>query len=266
MKKFSSYLKELQYLNVDNTLIKKGKTVIILSGSSNYKSASLSETQKNFLKIFKEFGYNIINSNFPYNENFEHKKFEKVSILKASVSNIVYYWHTLYNKKFQREIERHLKPLFDLDNVVIITQSSGLNLLKYILKKRDNVLREQNHISKEQNYVLKNRNHILREQSCISEKQNYILRKQNCISKEQNTVLENQNIKEKSFQIFSLGPVAQGYGKIENCIIFKGKKDIYTKILDFHKSDEEVDCEHLNYLENKKIKEFIYEWLEKNKS
>ena len=127
-------------------------------------------------------------------------------------------------------------------------------------------MREQNHISKEQNYVLKNRNHILREQSCISEKQNYILRKQNCISKEQNTVLENQNIKEKSFHIFSLGPVAQGYGKIENCIIFKGKKDIYIKILDFHKSDEEVDCEHLNYLENKKIKEFIYEWLEKNKS
>ena len=202
MKKFSSYLKELQYLNVDDTLIKKEKTVIILSGSSNYKSASLSETQKNFLKIFKEFGYNIINSNFPYNENFEHKKFEKVSILKASVSNIVYYWHTLYNKKFQREIERHLKPLFDLDNIVIITQSSGLNLLKYILKKRDNVLREQSHI-------LKNRNHILREQSCISEKQNYILRKRNCISKEQNTVLENQNIKEKSFQIFSLGPVAQ---------------------------------------------------------
>lgn len=210
MNNFNEYLKELQCLEIEKTLIKKEKSVILLSGSSNYKSAALSLVQKDFLSIFKKFGYDVINSNFPYNESFKHNDFESVHILKASVSNIVYYWHTLYNINFQKEIERHLSPLFELENAIIVTQSSGLNLLNYVLK--------------------------------------------------------NQNIKEKQFKIFCLGPVAQGSGKIEKAFIFKGKRDIYTKILDKHEYDAEVDCKHFNYLENKEIKEFIYGTLQKDKS
>lgn len=97
-----------------------------------------------------------------------------------------------------------------MENAIIVTQSSGLNLLNYVLKKR--------------------------------------------------------NIKEKNFRIFCLGPVAQGSEKIEKAIIFKGKKDIYTKILDNYKCDVRIDCNHFDYLKNREIKEFIYDTLQKNKS
>ena len=210
MNNFNEYLKRLQCLEIEKTLIKKENSVILLSGSSNYKNAALSQVQTEFLNIFENFGYNIVNSNFPYNENFKHENFNNIHILKASISNIVYYWHTLYDINFQKEIERHLSPLFELENAIIVTQSSGLNLLNYVLKKR--------------------------------------------------------NIKEKNFRIFCLGPVAQGSEKIEKVIIFKGKKDIYTKILDNHKCDVRIDCNHFDYLKNREIKEFIYDTLQKNKS
>lgn len=210
MNNFNEYLKKLQCLESEKTLIKKERSVILLSGSSNYKNAALSQIQKEFLNIFEKFGYNVVNSNFPYNEDFKHNDFDDVHILKASISNIVYYWHTLYNINFQKEIKRHLSPLFELENAIIVTQSSGLNLL--------------------------------------------------------NCVLKDRNIKEKNFRIFCLGPVAQGSEKIEKAIIFKGKKDMYTKILDNHKCDVRVDCKHFDYLKNKKIKEFIYDTLQKDKS
>lgn len=43
MNNFNEYLKRLQCLEIEKTLIKKENSVILLSGSSNYKNAALSE-------------------------------------------------------------------------------------------------------------------------------------------------------------------------------------------------------------------------------
>ena len=46
----------------------------------------------------------------------------------------LYYIHTLRNEEFQKEIKRNLEGIFKLKEVIIITQSSGLNLLNRFLE------------------------------------------------------------------------------------------------------------------------------------
>ena len=187
--------------------LKKIKIVFVISGSSNLKSATLEPDRFEILNIFKDFGYKIINSNFPYNEDFEHSEFEDINILKASLSNIIYYPHTLFNKRFGKQILRHLEPIKSLKDIIIISQSSGLNVwTKFV------------------------------------DLANY----------------DNENIK-----IFALGPVGKGYGKLKNTIVFKGIFDIYSWLLDFHKVDKFVNCGHLGYFKNGKVKEIIYEYLQR---
>ena len=207
--KFKEYLEKLEKLDVSKTLFKEDKIVFVISGSSNLKTAALEPDRFEILDIFKDFGYKIINSNFPYNEDFQHDEFEDINILKASLSNIIYYPHTLFNKRFEREIVRHLEPIKSLKDVILISQSSGLNVWKKFM-----------------------------------DWSNY----------------DNENVK-----IFALGPVAKGYRELKNTIVFKGILDIYSWLLDFHKIDKIVNCGHLGYFKDRKVKKIIYEYLqEKN--
>ena len=207
--RFEEYLEKLENLDISKSLLKEDKIVLVISGSSNLKSAALEPDRFEILNIFKDFGYKIINSNFPYNEDFPHDKFEDINILKASLSNIIYYPHTLFNKRFEKEILRHLETIKSLKDVIIISQSSGLNLWKKFM-----------------------------------DLSNY----------------DNENVK-----IFALGPVGKRYGRIENTVVFKGILDIYSWILDFHKVDKIVNCGHLGYFKDRKVKKIIYEYLqEKN--
>ena len=128
--RFKEYLEKLESLDISKTLLKEDKIVLVISGSSNLKTASLEPDRFEILNIFKDFGYKIINSNFPYNEDFPYDEFEDINILKASLSNIIYYPHTLFNKRFEKEIVRHLEPIKSLKDVIIISQSSGLNVWK----------------------------------------------------------------------------------------------------------------------------------------
>lgn len=198
MNNFKEYLKKLKMLKTENTLVNKEKIVILISGSSNYKNAALSEEQKNFLEIFRKYGYEIVDSNFPYNENFKNKDYENVNIIKASISNIIYYIHTLYNKEFQKEIVRHCSPFFNKEEVIVVSQSSGFNMLK---------------------------------------------------------ILEKENL--NKIKIFALGPVAKGKSKIGNTAVIKGKRDFYSRIMDFHKEDMLVNCGHFEYLIKDEVKEKI---------
>ena len=127
---FKEYLEKLESLDVSKTLLKEDRIVLVISGSSNLKTAALKSDRFEMLSIFKEFGYKVINSNFPYNEDFDYNEFEDINILKASLSNIVYYNHTLFDKRFEKEILRHLSPLKFLKDVIVISQSSGLNVWK----------------------------------------------------------------------------------------------------------------------------------------
>lgn len=212
MKKFKEYLKRLQALNTEKTLLKKNKLVLLLSGSSDYNTASLSGEQLKFLSVFEEFSYEIVNSNFPYNEDFNHSEFKDISMIKAGLSNIIYYYHTCYNKKFQIEVIRHAKNLFDLDDIIIVAQSSGLNILAEALKY------------------------------CP--------------------------VGENKVKILALGPVSQkvSFSQSVDCIIVKGKSDIYSKFLDSNQVHKIVNCGHFDYLKNKEVREFVYEWLQKNKN
>ena len=204
--KFNDYLEKLESLDVSKTFLKEDKIVFFISGSSNLKTAALAQEKFEILNIFKQFGYKIINSNFPYNEDFDYNEFEDINILKASLSNIVYYNHTLFDKRFEKEILRHLSPLQFLKDVIVISQSSGLNVWERFMDLS----------------------------GC-----------------------KNENIK-----IFALGPVGKGFGKVRNTIVFKGISDIYSWILDFHKTDKVVNCGHLEYFRNRKVKKIIYEYLQ----
>ena len=125
---FKEYLEKLESLDVSKTLLKEDRIVLVISGSSNLKTAALKPDRFEMLNIFEEFGYKVINSNFPYNEDFDYNEFEDINILKASLSNIVYYNHTLFDKRFEKEILRHLYPLQFLKDIIVISQSSGLNV------------------------------------------------------------------------------------------------------------------------------------------
>ena len=203
---FKEYLEKLGSLDVSRTLLKEDRIVLVISGSSNLKTAALKPDRFEMLSIFKEFGYKVINSNFPYNEDFDYNDFEDINILKASLSNIVYYNRTLFNKRFEKEILRHLSPLQFLKDVIVISQSSGLNVWERFMDLS----------------------------GC-----------------------KNENIK-----IFALGPFGKGFGKVRNTIVFKGISDIYSWILDFHKTDKVVNCGHLEYFRNRKVKKIIYEYLQ----
>ena len=158
--KFKEYLEKLESLDISKTLLKEDKIVFVISGSSNLKTAALEPDRFEILNIFKDFGYKIINSNFPYNQDFEHSEFEDINILKASLSNIIYYPHTLFNKRFEKQILRHLEPVKSLKDIVIISH-------------------------------------------------------------------------------------------------------IYSWLLDFHKADKIVNCGHLGYFKDRKVKEIIYEYLQR---
>ena len=100
-----------------------------------------------------------------------------------------------------------MKFLMDKEDIIVVSQSSGLNMLKIL--NRDNLDR---------------------------------------------------------IKIFALGPVAAGRRKTENMTVIKGRKDIYTRTIDFHEEDRRVDCGHFNYLINNEIKEKICEELQKDKN
>lgn len=218
--KFKTYLEILKNLDTEKSFFKKyekeDKLVILLSGSSNFETAALSDEQKDFLSLFEKFSYKIIESNFPYNIEFPYQKYDEINIVKASCKVICYYIHTLKNKKFHKEIKRHLSFILNIKELIIITQSSGLNILNKFLDLLDND--------------------------------------------------ELEKIKTQNIQIFSLGPVAKKNKKFEilNYKIVKGKLDEYSKKFDFHKADIWIDCKHLEYLKNKELREYIYEYLQKN--
>ena len=204
--KFKEYLEKLESLDISKTLLKEDRIVLVISGSSNLKTAALKPDRFEMLNIFEEFGYKVINSNFPYNEDFDYNEFEDINILKASLSNIVYYSGTLFNKKFKQEILRHLEPVKHLKDVIVISLSSGLNVW--------------------------------------------------------NKFMDLANYDNGNITMFALGPVAKGYGNLKNTVVIKGSLDIYSWLLDFHKIDRIVNCGHLEYFKDRKVKKIIYEYLQ----
>ncbi|MCY7012840.1 hypothetical protein [Streptococcus sanguinis] len=129
MSKMKQYLDKLDALSPDQTMLKSSKVLLFLSGSSHLESASLTAGQLKFLEQICSSDFSVAPSNFPFNQGFEHGRQNQVSLLTASISNIRYYWHTLYNPRFQKALQRHLSPLLNDEEAVIICKSSGLNML-----------------------------------------------------------------------------------------------------------------------------------------
>ncbi len=134
MSKMKSYLDRLSDLSLDQTLLTSNRLVLFLSGSSDYSCAGLTAGQLEFLHAICPSGYSVVASNFPFNQDFEHVKFPQVSLLSASASNIIYYWHTILNSRFQKLLQQHLSPLLEAQEVVLICKSSGVNMLTQWLR------------------------------------------------------------------------------------------------------------------------------------
>ena len=212
MSKMKSYLDRLSALSPDQTMLDSDRLVLFLSGSSDITCAGLTAGQLDLLHAICPSGYSVVASNFPFNQDFEHIKSPQVSLLSASASNIIYYWHTILNLRFQKLLQEHLSPLLEAQEVVLVCKSSGVNMLTQWLRS-----------------------------------------------------LGNQ-VTLPRLRVIALGPVSQlilSQKELE-LLVIKGKKDPYSRILDCHSADIQVDTDHYSYEYREDVKGIIYDWIRKS--
>ena len=209
MSKMKSYLDRLSALSLDYTMLNSNRLVLFLSGSSDVTCAGLTAGQLDLLHAICPSGYRVVESNFPFNQDFEHIKFPQVSLMSASASNIIYYWHTILNSRFQKLIQQHLSPLLEVQEVVLVCKSSGVNMLTQWLRN---------------------------------------------VGKE---------VSLPRLRVIALGPVFQLLlrQKEVEVLVIKGKKDPYSRILDRHSADIQVDTNHYSYEYREDVKGIIYDWI-----
>ena len=138
MSKMKSYLDRLSALSLDQTMLDSDRLVIFLSGSSDVTCAGLTAGQLDLLHAICPSGYSVVASNFPFNQDFEHIKSPQVSLLLPATSNVIYYWHTILNFRFQKLLQEHLSPLLEAQEVVLVCKSSGVNMLTQWLRSLGN--------------------------------------------------------------------------------------------------------------------------------
>ena len=212
MSKMKSYLDRLSALSPDQTMLDSDRLVLFLSGSSDITCAGLTAGQLDLLHAICPSGYTVVASNFPFNQDFEHIKSPQVSLLSASASNIIYYWHTILNLRFQKLLQEHLSPLLEAQEVVLVCKSSGVNMLTQWLRS-----------------------------------------------------LGNQ-VTLPRLRVIALGPVSHlllNQKELE-LLVIKGKKDPYSRILDRHSADIQVDTDHYSYEYREDVKGIIYDWIRKS--
>ena len=212
MSKMKSYLDRLSALSPDQTMLGSDCLVLFLSGSSDITCAGLTAGQLDLLHAICPSGYSVVASNFPFNQDFEHIKSPQVSLLLAATSNVIYYWHTILNFRFQKLLQEHLSPLLEAQEVVLVCKSSGVNMLTQWLRS-----------------------------------------------------LGNQ-VPLPRLRVIALGPVSQlllSQKELE-LLVIKGKKDPYSRILDRHSADIQVDTDHYSYEYREDVKGIIYDWIRKS--
>ena len=212
MSKMKSYLDRLSALSPDQTMLDSDRLVLFLSGSSDITCAGLTAGQLDLLHAICPSGYSVVASNFPFNQDFEHIKSPQVSLLSASASNIIYYWHTILNLRFQKLLQEHLSPLLEAQEVVLVCKSSGVNMLTQWFRS-----------------------------------------------------LGNQ-VTLPRLRVIALGPVSHLLlnQKEPELLVIKGKKDPYSRILDRHSADIQVDTDHYSYEYREDVKGIIYDWIRKS--
>ena len=212
MSKMKSYLDRLSALSPNQTMLDSDRLVLFLSGSSDITCARLTAGQLDLLHAICPSGYSVVASNFPFNQDFEHIKSPQVSLLSASASNIIYYWHTILNLRFQKLLQEHLSPLLEAQEVVLVCKSSGVNMLTQWFRS-----------------------------------------------------LGNQ-VTLPRLRVIALGPVSHlllNQKELE-LLVIKGKKDPYSRILDRHSADIQVDTDHYSYEYREDVKGIIYDWIRKS--
>ena len=212
MSKMKSYLDRLSALSPNQTMLDSDRLVLFLSGSSDITCAGLTAGQLDLLHAICPSGYSVVASNFPFNQDFEHIKSPQVSLLSASASNIIYYWHTILNLRFQKLLQEHLSPLLEAQEVVLVCKSSGVNMLTQWFRS-----------------------------------------------------LGNQ-VTLPRLRVIALGPVSHlllNQKELE-LLVIKGKKDPYSRILDRHSADIQVDTDHYSYEYREDVKGIIYDWIRKS--
>ena len=212
MSKMKSYLDRLSALSPDQTMLDSDRLVLFLSGSSDITCAGLTAGQLDLLHAICPSGYSVVASNFPFNQDFEHIKSPQVSLLLAATSNVIYYWHTILNLRFQKLLQEHLSPLLEAQEVVLVCKSSGVNMLTQWLRS-----------------------------------------------------LGNQ-VTLPRLRVIALGPVSHlllNQKELE-LLVIKGKKDPYSRILDRHSADIQVDTDHYSYEYREDVKGIIYDWIRKS--
>lgn len=100
--------------------------IVFITGQSKTDSCELSPIQKEFGERLALEGANVFELNFPYRNM---KPYEKVSIVRASVSNIAIYFRSRKNT-FKKNYLKDVLALFSrYDKIMFLAGSCGLELL-----------------------------------------------------------------------------------------------------------------------------------------
>jgi len=129
------YIKKINMLKIkDSVFTSNNNHLLILSGQSNYEHSELSKEQSEMLEKLNNKEFTTIDIGFPFNKKHRALNNKRTAILLASLRNFEQFFWMTFVKSYKKIIARNLQPVFNLSNkVIIICQSSGLNMLKYTL-------------------------------------------------------------------------------------------------------------------------------------
>jgi len=131
----NNYKTLLEQLDPTDTVFSTVKRrAAIVSGQSDFSHSELSEEQKRLLSLFDHLGYETIKTGFPFNKKHNFTGCKRSNLLKSSVRNLLQYYYSITDEQYKKMLAKHLQPLFrGAEQILIICQSSGLNMLKSAL-------------------------------------------------------------------------------------------------------------------------------------
>ena len=102
-----------------------------LTGQSSYRHSQLSPGQLRLLDAVASAGFTAVRCGFPFNTSALSVPYHREPIAAASARNAAQYVAARLDRRFQRELTRHLQPLVDRTSrrLVLLCGSCGLELL-----------------------------------------------------------------------------------------------------------------------------------------
>lgn len=133
--KTKKYCQRLEQLKMSRSAIQGSQVLFFISGGSSFEHCELTRREKAFLESLKNYGYHVPPLNFPFNLGFQVADPVFPRLFKVALHNVTFFFSVRCHPPLRRQIVRHLTPLLECETCVIVSLSSGLNLLDVFFKE-----------------------------------------------------------------------------------------------------------------------------------